>query len=380
MIEVKTRAAPTDYSAENGDFMRPNDTARIWVHDAITRLEQEAARSADTHLLKLDLAGFPGIDFYFKDESSHPTGSLKHRLARSLFLYALCNGRLQEGQSVIDASSGSTAISEAWFARLLGLKFTAVMPDCTTPRKISVLQALGAECDLVPAGVDASQHARASAAAQSACYLDQFGLAERATDWRGNNNIAESILSQMQKESNPVPAWIVCGAGTGGTSATIGRYLRYRRLPTRLCVAEPLDGAFAQAWQTRTITETKPCNTLIEGIGRSHVEPGFLFDVVDKVIEVGDADSCAAAWLLEQLLGRRYGGSSGTNLIACLQLAEAMRDRGETGSIVSLLCDRGERYEQTLFDRQWLAKHGIGLEPSLEQLRRRIESPDLKSS
>jgi len=57
-----------------------------------------------------------------------------------------------------------------------------------------------------------------------------------------------------------------------------------------------------------------------------------------------------------------------------------MRDRGETGSIVSLLCDRGERYEQTLFDRQWLAKHGIGLEPSLEQLRRRIESPDLKSS
>ena len=86
-------------------FMASCSENRTWVHSAITSLEQEAARSADTHLLKLDMAGFPGIHFYFKDESSHPTGSLKHRLARSLFLYALCNGRLQEGQAVIDASS-----------------------------------------------------------------------------------------------------------------------------------------------------------------------------------------------------------------------------------------------------------------------------------
>lgn len=92
---------------------RPDAVARTWVHDAIALLEQEAARSADTHLLRLDFPGFPGITFYLKDEASHPTGSLKHRLARSLFLYALCNGRLRPGQTVVDASSGSTAISEA---------------------------------------------------------------------------------------------------------------------------------------------------------------------------------------------------------------------------------------------------------------------------
>lgn len=357
-------------------FLAPSHENRAWVHSAITSLEQEAARSADTHLLKLDFPGFPGIHFYFKDESSHPTGSLKHRLARSLFLYALCNGRLQEGQSVIDASSGSTAISEAWFARLLGLKFTAVMPECTTPRKISVLQSLGAECDLVPEVVDASEHARARAVAEGACYLDQFGLAERATDWRGNNNIAESIMSQMQKEDDPIPTWVVCGAGTGGTSATIGRYLRYQKLPTQLCVAEPLGGAFAQAWQTRAISETNTntCHTIIEGIGRTHIEPGFIFDVVDKVIEVSDSDSCAAAWLLEEVLGRRYGGSSGTNLIACLQLAQSMRDRRDTGSIVSLLCDRGERYGQTLFDRGWLEERGIALDASLAKLRCRLDA------
>lgn len=351
----------------------PRESSRRWVHDALDMLAQETARSADTHLLKLNFPGFAGIDFYFKDESTHPSGSLKHRLARSLYLYALCNGRLREGQVVVDASSGSTAISEAWFARLLGLSFTAVMPACTAPRKIRDVQALGGRCDLVE---DPSQvHARAAGhAARGACHLDQFGLAVQATDWRGNNNIAESILQQMAREPQPVPAWIVCGAGTGGTSATIGRYLRYRRLDTRLCVAEPAGCGFAEGWRTRDYAALARNPTLIEGIGRPRVEPGFLFDVVDQVIEVSDTASIAAAWLLEELLGRRYGGSSGTNLVACLQLAAAMHARGGRGSIVSLLGDPGVRYGETLFDPAWLAARHIDLAPAREALRHCLAS------
>ena len=346
----------------------PHHGARHWVNQALVRLAQEAARSADTHLLKLDFPGFHGIDFYFKDEASHPSGSLKHRLARSLYLYALCNGRLREGQTVVDASSGSTAISEAWFARMLGLHFIAVMPACTAPGKIRDVQALGGECDLVddPTLV----HARAAEhASRGACHLDQFGLAERATDWRGNNNIAESIIGQLALEAEPEPAWIVCGAGTGGTSATIGRYLRYRRLHTRLCVAEPAGSGFVHGWRTRDPHAVASQPTLIEGIGRPRVEPGFLFDVVDHVVEIPDGASIAAAWLLEELLGRRYGGSSGTNFVACLQLAASMRARGERGSIVSLLCDRGERYAQTLFDPHWLADRHIDPAPCGAALR-----------
>jgi cysteine synthase len=316
--------------------------------------------------LRLDFPGFPGIGFYFKDEAAHSTGSLKHRLARSLFLYALCNGRLQEGQPVVDASSGSTAISEAWFARLLGLKFTAVMPACTAPGKIADVEALGGTCDVVDDPADV--HARAAGLATlGACLLDLFGLAERATDWRGNNNIAESILQQMALEPEPEPAWVVCGAGTGGTSATIGRYLRYRGLRTRLCVAEPTGSGFVRGWRSRDRDAIATQPTLIEGIGRPRVEPGFLFEVVDDVVEVDDTDSIAGAWLLESLFGRRYGGSSGTNFVACLRLAAAMQARGERGSIVSLLCDRGERYDRTLFDRDWL--HERGIDPSHARAR-----------
>jgi cysteine synthase A len=349
------------------------DGGRAWNAEALACLRREAARSADTHLLQLRFPAFPGIDFHFKDEAAHPSGSLKHRLARSLFLYALCNGRLQAGQAVVDASSGSTAISEAWFARLLGLPFVAVMPACTAPPKIEAVRALGGHCELTDADTCPQQRAREIAAA-GACFLDQFGLAERATDWRGNNNIAESILGQLAQEPHPEPAWVVCGAGTGGTSATIGRYLRYRGLGTRLCVAEPTGAAFARGWRSRDRSACASQPTLVEGIGRPRVEPCFLFEIVDEVVEVGDADSIAATWLLQDLLGRRYGGSSGTNLVACLRLAARMRERGERGSIVSLLCDRGERYHDTLFDPAWLARHGIDIQAPLARLQESLRA------
>src|SRR5690606_13517912 len=159
------------------------------------------------------------------------------------------------------------------------------------------VEALGGRCARVEDPADV--HARAAAiAAEGACHLDQFGLAERATDWRGNNNIAESMIGQLQVRGEAAPAWIVCGAGTGGTSATIGRYLRYRGLPTRLCVADPEGAAFAGGWRARDRHAVATGRTVIEGIGRPRVEPGFLFEVVDAVVEVPDALSIAAADVL----------------------------------------------------------------------------------
>src|SRR6476659_3478718 len=108
---------------------------RAWVADAVQVIEADFNRSADTHLLSVPLPGAPGGSLYLKDESTHPSGSLKHRLPRSLFLYALCNGWIGPDTPPIEASSGSTAVSEAYFARMLGLRFIAVMPHTTSPEK-----------------------------------------------------------------------------------------------------------------------------------------------------------------------------------------------------------------------------------------------------
>ena len=120
-----------------------------WTTEAINKITADYNRSADTHLIKLELPKLPNIDLYLKDESTHPTGSLKHRLARSLFLYALCNGKIHKDTSVIEASSGSTAVSEAYFARMIGVPFIAVMPDNTAHSKIEQIELYGGRCHFV---------------------------------------------------------------------------------------------------------------------------------------------------------------------------------------------------------------------------------------
>ena len=200
---------------------------RDWVIEAIRKLKADQTRSADTHLHTVPICRrCPASTSTSRTSPTHPTGSLKHRLARSLFLYGLCNGLIGPGTHVVEASSGSTAVSEAYFARLLGLPFIAVMAKSTSTAKIALIEREGGHCDLVDDPASVYDEARRLAEDSDGHYLDQFTYAERATDWRGNNNIAESIFEQMAMEQLPVPEWVVVGAGTGGTSATIGRYVR----------------------------------------------------------------------------------------------------------------------------------------------------------
>ena len=339
-----------------------DDTARrAWVAEALRRIEADARRSADTHLIPLPLPEAPGITLYLKDESTHPSGSLKHRLARSLFLYGLCNGLIGPGTTIVEASSGSTAISEAHFAKLLGLPFIAVVPQGTAARKLQEIAFHGGQCVEVPAARVYAE-AEAIAAQRGGHYMDQFTHAERATDWRGNNNIAESLFNQLALEPHPLPRWIVVGAGTGGTSATIGRYIRYRRdalATTRLAVVDPERSVFFDAFVQgrRDVASTE--RGRIEGIGRPRVEPSFLPPVIDRMLRVPDAVSFAAALDLSQRLGRRVGPSTGTNFAGALHLARELSARGEAGSIATLICDAGERYDDTLFAPGWLAAQGL---------------------
>ncbi|NHN56381.1 PLP-dependent cysteine synthase family protein [Calidifontibacter sp. DB0510] len=352
------------------DVLRCSDRDRDWVTWAVRTVEADANRSADTHLIPLHLPEDFGVDLYLKDESTHPTGSLKHRLARSLFLYALCNGWIRRDSTVVEASSGSTAVSEAYFARLLGLPFVAVMPRTISAEKIALIERYGGRCDFVDDAGEVYARAQEVADETGGHYLDQFTYAERATDWRGNNNIAESIFDQMHLERHPVPAWVVVGAGTGGTSATVGRFLRYRGLPTKLCVVDPENSAFFGGWVDRDPHLVTGRGSRIEGIGRPRMEPSFQASVVDRMIRVSDAASIAAIHELRDRTGLFAGGSTGTNLYGALRLACEMRERGEQGSIVTLLCDGGDRYRHTYFDADWLATAGLDPAPYRDGLAR----------
>ncbi|MEU4574529.1 MULTISPECIES: PLP-dependent cysteine synthase family protein [Nonomuraea] len=347
---------------------RHDSGTRSWVAEAIRKVEADANRSCDTHLHVFPLPSHWGVNLYLKDESVHPTGSLKHRLARSLFLYGLANGWIGPRTTIVEASSGSTAVSEAYFARLLGLPFIAVMPASTSPEKIHLIEFHGGKCHLVSDPGTIYAESRRLAAETGGHFMDQFTYAERATDWRGNNNIAESIYNQMAMEPYPEPAWIVVGAGTGGTSSTIGRYIRYRCHATRLAVVDPEGSAFYPSWVSGDGAATAP-GSRIEGIGRPRVEPSFQPTVIDRMVAVPDARSIAAMHWVREVTGRDVGGSTGTNVAACVELIREMREAGERGSVVTLICDSGDRYRGTYGDPAWLAGQGLDIEPHLADLR-----------
>jgi cysteine synthase A len=117
-------------------------------------------------------------------------------------------------------------------------------------------------------------------------------------------------------------------------------------------VADPEGSVFAAYHRSGDATLTAP-GSRIEGIGRPRVEPSFIPTLIDRMVEVPNVDSVAAMRLLSQVLGRKAGPSTGTNFVAMLQLAHEMRQRGEAGAVLSLLCDNGDRYLNTYHDAPW---------------------------
>jgi cysteine synthase A len=244
------------------------------------------------------------------------------------------------------------------------------MPRSTSKEKCELIEAQAGTCHFVddPGALYDEARRVAAAASGGGHYMDQFTYAERATDWRGNNNIAESIFEQMGQERHPCPCWIVVGAGTGGTSATIGRYLRYQRHATQLCVVDPENSAFFEGWRSRDPSHVTGRGSRIEGIGRPRVEPSFQPDVVDRMIRVPDAASIAAMRLVSELSGRDAGGSTGTSFWGVAKLMCELRAAGVRGSIVTLLCDGGERYRDTFKSAAWLAAQGLDPSPYTDTL------------
>jgi cysteine synthase A len=241
--------------------------------------------------------------------------------------------------------------------------FIAVMPRTTSREKTRLIEFYGGRCHLVDDPLTVYEVSAALAAESGGHYLDQFTYAERATDWRGNNNIAESIYQQLRLERFPEPAWVVATAGTGGTSATIARYAHYMQYDTRVCVADPENSCFFDGWVHDNPGATSDSGSRIEGIGRPRMEPSFIPGAIDRMMKVPDAASIAAVRALERAIGRKAGGSTGTGLWSALKIVGEMVEQGRTGSVVTLMCDPGDRYLDKYYSDDWLAEQGLDIAP-----------------
>lgn len=339
------------------------DTDANWRHHAERLLLAEWEQARRTPLRELPLPQLPGRRLVFKDESLHATGSLKHRLARSLFLHGLRNGTIGPRTVLYDASSGNTAISEAAFAKMLGLRFFAVVPANTSPAKQAQIRQFGGECVLLEQGCCKEAAARLAGETAEGHFLDQFGMAAVAVDWREHNVVTE-MLDEFHEYGWAEPDWFVNGAGTGGTATCAGRHFRERGLKTEVVVVDPEDSAFFDHYTCGTASAGCLCASRVEGIGRPDVEASFKRELVDRMLRVPDAASFAAARWLSHRLRHPVGISTGTNLIGAICLLDAV----DEGTAATLVCDDGRRYAGRLDNDRWLGEQGIDIAPWMRAL------------
>ncbi|MFI6518952.1 PLP-dependent cysteine synthase family protein [Spirillospora sp. NPDC050679] len=329
-----------------------------WAATAIRLLTRERDRAGPTPLLRFPLPGDWGVRLYLKDESAHPTGSLKHRAARALFRHAVATGRIAKGTPVVEATGGNAAVAQAYMARLLELPYTAVMPGEPDPARSAPVEELGGECRFVTPPLGIYERAARLAADTGGCYLDQFTWAERSLDWRGDD-LAGEMFGQVRDAAGGDPAWVVVGAGTGATAASVGRHIRYHGLSSRLAVVDPENSAYFPGWAAGSGDYATGMPSRIEGIGRPRMEPGFLPSLVDLVMPVPDAAGVAAARTARAVTGLPVGGSTGTNLWGAFDRVARLRDQGGGGTVVSLVADAGDRHLRTVHDDGWAEAKGL---------------------
>ncbi|KAH7712250.1 Pyridoxal-phosphate dependent enzyme family protein [Aphelenchoides avenae] len=329
--------------------------------------------------------GYPSVEFIFKNESATASGSLKHRYAWALVMWALVEGHVGPNTIVYEASSGNTAAAEAYMCRLIGVKFTCVVPDTIEEIKAQHIEEFGASVVKVDIGkrIEAATEA---AARNRGFFMNQFANSDKAEEFHESGdfelesvNVLHEITFQLKAVTgnrNVAPDFFVHSAGTGGTISSAGRYAKKYNLPTQIVLADTefsiyldyvLFGKFtnesgASLWVKPGMAGTGygPLGAAIKDATTS-LTPS----VIDRVIKVPDLGSTASMHFL-RTLGVNGGTSTGINFLAALSIAakeERKRvARTEPVRISLLLADNGANYESSYYNRTWIrenfAPHG----------------------
>jgi cysteine synthase len=267
-----------------------------------------------------------------KLEFFNPAGSVKDRIAKFMIEQAEKEGKLKPGGTVIEATSGNTGIGLAAVAAAKGYKAVMVMPDNLSAERISILKGYGAEVVLTPGELNM---AGAGAKAEEILAQTEGGFMPR----QGGN----SYNPQAHKETTGPEIWedtdgqvdiFVAAAGTGGTLAGAGAFLREKNPAIRLIAVEPAGSPVLSGGQ--------PGPHQIQGIGGGMIAPVTRLDLMDEIITVTDEDAFSEARNLARTEGLSVGISAGAAIWAVLQVVKRPENRGK--NTVVIIPDSGERY------------------------------------
>ncbi len=270
-----------------------------------------------------------------KLESANPGGSVKDRIGLAMIEAAEKAGRLKPSTVIVEPTSGNTGIGLAWVAAVKGYRIILTMPDTMSLERRSLLAALGAEVVLTE-GHKAMNGAIERARALVAEIGDAF-MPLQFTNPANPEIHRRTTAEEIWKDTDGKVDFFVAGVGTGGTITGVGEVLKARRPRCRIVAVEPADSP--------VLSGGKAGPHMIQGIGAGFVPDVLNRDVIDEVVTVRNEDALRTTRELARQEGILAGISSGANVWAALEIARRPESRGRT--IVTVICDTGERYLST---------------------------------
>ncbi len=320
------------------------------------RYESVLDAIGNTPLIKLShIATGLKANIYAKLEFLNPGGSTKDRIALYMVEKAEREGKIKPGDTILENSSGNTAMGLAIICRHKGYKLKIVIRDTTSKEKIKMLEVLGVDVikvrsEFPPEHPDSYNNAAQKLSSQHLdwYYIDQHNNLD--------NNEAHYMTTgpEIWDQTEGKVDYLVVGVGTGGTLFGAGKYLREKNPNVKLIGVDPMGSIYYDWFKHKKLIT--PFRYLIEGIGDEFLIKTATLDMMDDMIQV--ENKTAFDWTKKIAFdeGLLVGGSSGANMYAAYKVAKEV---DKEVNVVTVFCDSGYKYFSTIYNDEWLEKNNL---------------------
>lgn len=300
-----------------------------------------------------------GCDILGKAEFLNPGGSVKDRAALAIVQDAERRGDLRPGGTIVEGTAGNTGIGLALVGNALGYRTVIVMPETQSQEKKDMLRLIGADLRLVPAvpysnpdnyvrysGRLAAELAKSEP--NGAIWANQF---DNVANREGHRlTTGPEIWEQTEGRVDA----FTCAVGSGGTLAGIGLALKERNPNVRIALADPMGASLYNYYAYGELKAEG--SSITEGIGQGRITANLEGAPIDQALQITDEEALPIIFDLIKTQGLVLGGSSGINIAAAIRVA---RDLGPGHTVVTILCDGGQRYQSKLFNPDFLREKNL---------------------
>ena len=300
-----------------------------------------------------------GCEILGKAEFLNPGGSVKDRAALAIVRDAERRGLLRPGGTIVEGTAGNTGIGLALVGNALGYRTVIVMPETQSQEKKDMLRLIGADLRLVPAvpysnpdnyvrysGRLAEELAKTEP--NGAVWANQF---DNVANREGHRlTTGPEIWNQTEGRIDA----FTCAVGSGGTLAGVGLALKERNPDVRIVLADPMGAALYHYYAHGELKAEG--SSITEGIGQGRITANLEGAPVDQALQITDEEALPVIFDLIKSQGLVLGGSTGINVAAAIRIAKEM---GPGHTIVTILCDGGQRYQSKLFNPEFLRERNL---------------------